>query len=468
MPLHMYPLLTCSPFFRSVSLTTHWRFYCSKPTHLSYESINYLAEEINIEDDPESRPDTFEKLGVTTRLSRLLSRDGIKTPTLIQSLSLPYTMRRNHSPLIIQSQTGTGKTLSYLLPTIQDSRPGLNTLVITPSRELAVQVYHIAKRLAGNFKNSRRISVLFSCPNEEDLLADYRSSNPNVLIGTPKKILQIMEETDKELNKKLQMLSRVVLDDGDNLFPPLNKRAAFVKVKKESPHRKPTQLIMDKLKDTKSKFGQRNLICVSATMPAHSLEELSENGWGEVPNVITTVKSSERITVPDTISHEYIKCGDDNKIDILTSHFNKLRHKRGGGRALVFIHRDASINQFMSELAQTNIKHRALYKEVMDINRYQSFLKEFKNGDIEMVVGTEETVRGLDFSFVRTLYLTEVPRDGTEYLHLAGRVGRMGREGEVVVLIGGDKQDRDAGRLERMYKKFDISNIKINNNNDNK
>ena len=122
----------------------------------------------------------------------------------------------------------------------------------------------------------------------------------------------------------------------------------------------------------------------------------------------------------------------------------------------------------MSELAQTNIKHRALYKEVMDINRYQSFLKEFKNGDIEMVVGTEETVRGLDFSFVRTLYLTEVPRDGVEYLHLAGRVGRMGREGEVVVLIGGDKQDRDAGRLERMYKKFDISNIKINNNNDNK
>ncbi|XP_011407125.1 PREDICTED: DEAD-box ATP-dependent RNA helicase 47, mitochondrial-like, partial [Amphimedon queenslandica] len=184
-------------------------------------------------------------------------------------------------------------------------------------------------------------------------------------------------------------------------------------------------------------------------MPAHSLEELTENGWGEVPNIITTVETSERMRVPDTISHEYIKCGDDNKVDVLVSHFNKVKQERGEAKALVFIHRDSSINQFMSELAQKDIKHRALYKEVMDINKYKSFLRKFKNGDIEMVIGTEETVRGLDFSFVGTLYLTEVPRDGIEYLHLAGRVGRMGREGEVVVLIGGEKQDRDAGRLER-------------------
>ena len=468
MPVHMYPLLvTCSSLFRTVSRSGHWRFYSTRPTHLSYNTIDYFAEGIDIEDDLESKPDTFEKLGVTTRLTRLLSRDGIKTPTLIQSLSLPYTMKRNQPPLIIQSQTGSGKTLSYLLPTIQDIRPGLNTLIITPSRELAVQIYHIAKRLAGNFKNSRRVSVLFSCPNEEDLFAKYRSSNPNILIGTPKKVLQLMEEEEKELPKKLQTLSRVVLDDGDNLFPPLNKRSAFVKVKEESRHRKPTQSIMDILKDNKSKFGQRSLICVSATMPAHSLEELTENGWGEVPNIITTVESSERMRIPDTISHEVIKCGDDNKIDVLVSHFNKVKRERGEGRALVFIHRDSSINQFMSELAEKDIKHRALYKEVMDINKYRSFLRKFKNGDIEMVVGTEETVRGLDFSFVRTLYLTEVPRDGVEYLHLAGRVGRMGREGEVVVLIGGEKQDRDTGRLERMYKKNDITNIKINNTNSN-
>ena len=83
------------------------------------------------------------------------------------------------------------------------------------------------------------------------------------------------------------------------------------------------------------------------------------------------------------------------------------------------------------------------------------FLVELKRGNIDVGVGTEQTVRGLDFCFVDTVFLMEVPRNAQEYIHLAGRVGRMGRRGSVVVMVE-DNDPRNSTRLRRIHSQLRV------------
>ena len=101
-----------------------------------------------------------------------------------------------------------------------------------------------------------------------------------------------------------------------------------------------------------------------------------------------------------------------------------------------------------------------MYKNLLP-EVYEQFLAELKRGDIDVVVGTEQTVRGLDFCFVDTVFLMEVPRNAQEYIHLAGRVGRMGRRGSVVVMVG-DNDPRNSTRLRRIYSQL---GVETNSNN---
>lgn len=448
--IHMLPSIIRSSSF-SPCLRTAVRF---RNTY----SIDYLSEGIDIlTGEDEGKEISFQELGVQPALCRALAKDGITAPTHVQTLSLPNTLRTQHAPLIIQSETGSGKTLTYLLPALQDARPGLNTIIVTPTRELAVQVYHAAKNLAGNRKNSRKVSILYSGIDEERVTEEFWALRPNILVGTPKKILETISRDDREIKRRLAMVSRLVLDEGDNLLKSLTYYASPKEKRNREIHPRPARLITEKLVDSKNP-RRLSLICTSATTPRHFCEELSEIGWGEEPLVLSPVT---RNRVPENIKHFYIKCGRMNKMEALVMHFKESKER--DKMALVFIHRHLSIDNFVEDLRSYGIEARALYKEMRDINEYGAFLKKFRSGEIEMVVGTEETVRGLDFSFVKTLYLTEVPKDPSEYLHLAGRVGRMGREGVVVTLIGGDKEEKDTIRLLRYQKRLRIQESKLLN-----
>ena len=105
--------------------------------------------------------------------------------------------------------------------------------------------------------------------------------------------------------------------------------------------------------------------------------------------------------------------------------------------ALVFIHRNLSVDDFVWELRYLGFQAVALYRKIASQNptAHQQFLADFHSGRIQLVVGTEETVRGLDFKDLEHVYLLEVPKNVEEYLHLAGRVGRQGKEGTVTTIV---------------------------------
>ena len=416
-------------------------------------TINYISEGIPITEETTlndlphtittSETTTFKDIGVISRLCHALAREKLITPTLIQALALPHTLN-SHDPCIIQSETGSGKTLTYLIPALQDTRSGLTTLIVTPSRELATQIFHLAKKLAGKKKDRRRVSVLFSGHNEEELFDIYRKTKPHIVIGTPKLLQELIERE----TEKFKCLRRLVLDEGDHLLRSLSTKTSWRLKKTRELHPKPTRVLVEHL----TKMTHCQLICTSATIPNQFTEELAEIGWGDSPRIISTIIN---MTVPASICHQYIVCKEGivgcGKLEKMVEHFREHCFKQ----AIVFIHRGAPINQFVNDLISMGIRATPLYLEATKVENYGQFLEQFENGDIEMAVGTEETVRGLDFPFVEMVYLMEVPRNASEYLHIVGRVGRMGRNGLAVVVME-QEAVRDLARLKRIYQKLEV------------
>ena len=123
----------------------------------------------------------------------------------------------------------------------------------------------------------------------------------------------------------------------------------------------------------------------------------------------------------------------------------------------MFIHRLHSVDTFVWELRDLGLNAVALYKKVanQDPGEFRDFLEQFRTGKIDIVVGTEETVRGLDFKELDHVYLMEVPKNIDEYLHLAGRVGRQGRPGTATTVVSVE-DPRDERRIKLEYRRLEL------------
>ena len=133
---------------RNLALTTWRRYYCKKVT-LSSKDMTTTKPRIV----------TFEQLGVKPYLVKILRQQGILYPTEVQRLSIPKTLAGKHCA--IQSETGSGKSLTFLIPSLQDNKRGLRTVIVAPTRELGAQLHHMAKSMCPE-ESGRRILSLFS------------------------------------------------------------------------------------------------------------------------------------------------------------------------------------------------------------------------------------------------------------------------------------------------------------------
>lgn len=424
--------------FNANSQRSSW----SQRLRSSFAPAAVLPESLDVEHS------TFQGLGIKSHLCRALKRDGITTPTLIQCEAIPAILHRMN--YIVQSETGTGKTLTFLLPALQDPFLGLTTLILVPTRELAVQMHYQATTLAGTRKDSKRVCVLFSGTDEQATLQEYMDVNPHILIITPKRMLQLLETNSKDFIN----LRRLVLDEVDKILQPLSRHTPEKKRVSREIHPRPGRLVVQKLLSL-SRRGRLQLICASATVNLVLQEELVELGWGVDVESISTFPAA-KLASPTSIKHQYIFTSDEegvNKLEALVEHFNSSGEKS----ALVFIHRGASIGKFVSELNEMGVKATALYTKALTPEGYPKFLNDFKSGRVQIVVSTEETVRGLDFTWLSTVYILEVPRNASEYLHLCGRVGRLGKVGRAVVFARGGQELK---RLMMHYKNLQVEGRK--------
>ena len=395
----------------------------------------------------------FSQLGVNHQNETLLRAFGIEEPFPVQKASLRELFARRSA--VIEAETGSGKTLTYLLPVLQNlGNRSCSTIIVVPTRELASQVYNeILKYLP-----DRRLAVRYvsGIDDNQERKLETALRESHVIIGTPKRLMEIFEQRSGNFRN----VRCIVLDEVDKLLPAksLNK-LGLGKVK-------PADKLLSML-SYHNKHAQ--MIATTATLSNLLVEELRDRGFTKKCVVIRCNPTSYKHgKVPDNIQH-FFTVADTAIANPNGALGNKVRavarlfRQSGELSALVFIPREQSVQSVVDVFQEMGFAAVAMYKKVLlpSSNEFEKFLHSFKEGEIQIVVSTEETVRGMDFPFVKHAFLTYVPELPEHYVHLAGRVGRANRKGAVTVVIDGDDELSERKRLKRRLSALNIKARKI-------
>ena len=342
---------------------------------------------------------TFKDLGIIEPILKALKAEGYTNPTPIQEQSIPILLRG--TDLLGCAQTGTGKTAAFSIPIIQqlvldrEANPGqrkIRTLVVTPTRELAIQIgenFTSYSRFTG-IKNT----VIFG-GIKQGRQTDALKKGVDVLIATPGRLLDLMNQGFISLND----IKYAVLDEADQMLD-----MGFIHDIKK---------IIAKLP------SNRQSLFFSATMPP-AIVELSKKILGNF----------ERVTIkPQQATAEKVEQGiyfvsKKNKAQLLIH----LLEKDPTDSVLVFSRTKHGANKIVKQLAKADIKADAIHGNKSQ-NARQKALGEFKDGDLKVLIATDIAARGIDVEELSLVINYDLPNVPETYVHRIGRTGRASASG---------------------------------------
>ncbi|WP_304508432.1 DEAD/DEAH box helicase [Anaerotignum sp.] len=344
----------------------------------------------------------FEKLGLSSALVDALIKQDIETPTEIQQHMIPLIL--SGKDVMGRSETGSGKTLAYLLPIFQRldlNIKGAQAIILTPTHELAAQVFHQAELLEANSGLDVGCMLLIGSAGMKRQM-DKLKEKPRIIVGSTGRILDLIKR------KKIpaHLVKTIVLDEGDRLLEDGN----FGDV---------TGVI-------KSTLKERQIILLSASVG----EETRMRGKGLMKEDGLFIEAKTGSLVPQGISHFYI----------LTTHrekFLQLRKILAGEkpeRAMVFLNNPENIEVTVDKLCYHGIKAAGIYGKAGKLDR-KNAMEDFRQGRINVLVASDIGARGLDIEGVTHIINMDVPEEPSHYLHRAGRCGRKGEEGTAITLV---------------------------------
>ena len=345
--------------------------------------------------------ESFEKLGLIAPLVEGLQKAGITVPTGIQEQVIPFALQGKD--VAGQSATGTGKTLTYLLPIFQKidtTKREVQAIILAPTYELAIQIERQIEMLVKNSGMAVTSTPLIGNVNITRQI-DKLKEKPHIVVGSSGRILELIQK------KKISAptVKTIVLDEADRLLDDQN---------------------LDSVKAViKSTLKDRQIMLFSATLPAATLAKASS--FMRDPEIVT-VKGQTSVA-PD-ISHMYFVTEHRDKIEVLRKLVGMLKMER----ALVFVNRTDDIEITASKLKHHGLKAAALCGSTAKIDRKKS-MEDFRSGKIELLVASDVAARGLDISGVDYVLNLDMPEDPTLYLHRVGRTGRAGEVGTAIPLL---------------------------------
>jgi ATP-dependent RNA helicase DeaD len=340
----------------------------------------------------------FQKLGLASGLVENLTTMGLKTPTAVQAEAIPLILAGKN--LLVQSPTGTGKTLAYLLPLLtrlNGMTKDLELLVLVPSRELAFQVTKVIKSL----DEKLGVSVLTGGANVERQIQSLKDK-PKVAVGTPGRVLELFGK--KKING--QTIQTIVIDETDKMFS-----AGFM---------------ADVLQILKKTLRSRQVLFFSATMPRHVVRQAGEL-ITPAPEFILIDSAG---SVPPQIKHHYIRAEKTRKLAVL----DKLLRIYQPQKAMVFMERNEGVTFMTQYLKEQGYGAGGLHSDLSEQKR-KNLLTAFREGRISLLVTTDLLARGMDVADIDYIFNYDLPRDTKQYLHRVGRTGRAGKEGTAVTLV---------------------------------
>lgn len=344
---------------------------------------------------------TFQSFNLPPFLLQSLERMKIKVPSPIQTKAIPMAMEGHD--LLASSQTGSGKTIAYLLPMITtlNASQGQTALILTPTRELAMQVKDSLMQLMG--KNlSLKMALLIGGQSMGQQFAQLKA-NPKVVIGTPGRIIDHLKRNSLKLNKT----GFLVLDETDRML----------------------DMGFSQQLDVIVKFlpSERQTLMFSATMPSNIIKLANKY-----------LNNPQRISVDLTaqpapkIKQRALYIKSTEKFPQLLKELNERE-----GSIVIFVKTKHGAEKLAKQLQAQNHNTDAIHGDLNQNKRIRA-IEAFRKQKSRIMVATDIIARGLDVPHIQHVINYDLPGCAEDYTHRIGRTGRAGAHGHALTLISPD------------------------------
>jgi len=343
---------------------------------------------------------TFAELGVPPALIGALAKQQIVEPTAIQAAALPVLLAQQDAYL--NAETGTGKTLAYLLPIfcrIDAAEAATQAIVVAPTHELAIQIQRQCCDLAQNAGWPLRCLLLIG-GTAMDRQVEKLKQKPHVVVGSPGRIRELIDMR----KLKTADVRTLVIDEADRLLlteslPAIRGIAAALP-------------------------RERQVVFASAT------ERPDCNAVVALlaPKVVMLRTSASQVN--GNIEHLYTVCEQRDKPEML----RKLLHALAPQRAMVFVHRNETADRVAAQLAHHGMPAANLHA-ASDKRGRKKAMDDFRSGSVAVLIASDVGARGLDIAGITTVLNLDVPTESRAYLHRVGRTARAGARGQAVTLM---------------------------------
>ena len=341
---------------------------------------------------------TFADLPLSEAVIKAVQDVGYESPSPIQAQSIPYLLERRD--LLGLAQTGTGKTAAFALPLLSNidlKQRDPQVLVLTPTRELAIQVAEAFQRYARHMKGFHVLPVY----GGQDMRSQLRSlqRGAHVIVGTPGRVMDHLRRESLRLDN----LKTVVLDEADEML-----RMGFVD---------DIEWIMERTP------ADRQVALFSATMP-YQIRKIADAHLKEP----ATVEIRAKTATVDTISQKVCMVSGFNKIDALT----RILEVEPFDAMIIFVRTKTATVELAEKLEARGFAAAALNGDMSQALR-EKVVERLKKKSLDILIATDVAARGLDVERISHVVNYDIPYDTEAYVHRIGRTGRAGREGTAIL-----------------------------------
>ncbi|TCL13268.1 ATP-dependent RNA helicase RhlE [Roseivirga ehrenbergii] len=367
---------------------------------------------------------SFKSLGLSDSLLHAITKKGYTEPSPIQTKAIPPILERKD--ILASAQTGTGKTAGFTLPMLQilseskqPKRRPIRALVLTPTRELAAQVYENVKEYSEFL--SIESTVIFGGVNQNPQVRALRNG-VDILVATPGRLLDLYNQRALSLSQ----VEILVLDEADRM------------------------LDMGFLRDIKKILalmpGKRQNLLFSATFSTE-IKQLA----GSFMTDPILVEATPKNTAAELVIQKVYHVDKVKKTSLVT----KLISQGNWSQVLIFTRTKHAANKLSEKLTKNGIASLAIHGNKSQGARTKA-LEGFKNGTTRVLVATDIAARGLDIPLLPHVINFELPNVSEDYVHRIGRTGRAGASGEAISLVSHDEHDLVHGIEKLLRQKLQI------------
>lgn len=348
----------------------------------------------------------FSKLELKEEITKLLYENSYKKPTAIQEKVIPLVLKKND--IIAKAQTGSGKTASFVLPILQlyskkeyKGKAKIRALVLTPTRELALQVSQTFTIFSQNLQRVPKLVTVIGGESIGEQLLDIQKGC-DIVVATTGRLIDILEK--KQLN--LSTLEFFVLDEADKMLD-LGFEEQLDLLLKELP------------------LNRQNLL-FSATYPK-TMEEITK----KITNKAIEVFIKDESSTVENIKQRVIEVNKENRSELL----RKLIKDNSWDLILVFMASKRSCDNIASKFRKYGLNADSFHGDYIQ-NERNDILQEFKEKKIKILFATDIAARGLHIDNISCVVNYDLPRSASDYIHRIGRTGRAGKIGTSISFVG--------------------------------